>query len=352
MAANGNEPSAACPAKHEPMIRCIFLEFRVHASPVRCALSEHTACIDAMKDAVAHRIAAVMGASRAIRQRKIATVWSGYGEVVRYRLDGSEVPSVVVKHIVAADGMGRSHDRKVRSYEVEQTWYRDWASGCDDACRVPHCFVMERQSDGWLLLFEDLDVAGFSSRADVVSGRRFEVCLRWLAAFHGRFMNQRPRGLWKTGAYWHLKTRPNELRSMKPGPLRSAAAKIEERLGACRFQTFVHGDAKPANFCFSRDGRRAAAVDFQYVGGGCGMKDVAYFLAAEDNKTVGRGLDVYFRELRKVLGTKAGGEVEREWRPLYAWAWADFHRFLAGWAPNWRCLPHELAFTEKVLSQV
>ena len=91
-------------------------------------------------------------------------------------------------------------------------------------------------------------------------------------------------------------------------------------------RTIVHGDAKLANFCFGAN--EGAAVDFQYVGGGCGMRDVAYLLAGEQDEQ--RLLDAYFAEL-------ARPEVEREWRPLYPIAVADFYRFLAGWAKDhWR----------------
>jgi Ser/Thr protein kinase RdoA (MazF antagonist) len=57
------------------------------------------------------------------------------------------------------------------------------------------------------------------------------------------------------------------------------AAVIDQVLNNCSYQTIVHGDAKLANFCFSKEGA-VSAVDFQYVGGGCGMKDVAYFLGS------------------------------------------------------------------------
>lgn len=296
-----------------------------------------------------HRVRDLTGASAVRRGERIATVWGGYGQVWRFGLDGAAWPSVVVKHVVPGKGRGRSHDRKLRSYQVEQAWYRDWAERCGETCRVARCVRVERAKGEWLFVLEDLDAAGFPGRQISPSRAQLERCLRWLACFHAEFLGERPRGLWKTGTYWHLRTRPDEHRSMARGPLRDAAPAIDARLSGARFQTIVHGDAKPENFQFSRDGNGVAALDFQYVGGGCGMKDVAYLLAGEDKGTVKRSLDVYFRTLRAAARGVDSGALEAEWRALYPWAWADFHRFLAGWAPDWRFQRHELAMTDKVL---
>ncbi len=295
-------------------------------------------------------IAEITGAASAQRLERIATVWSGYGEVVRYALRGADQPTVVVKHVVPGQGRGRSHDRKLRSYEVEQAWYRDWAERCGSGCRVPACLHHEHQRGERLFVFEDLDAVGFPTRTERPSRLQLDTCLRWLAAFHATFLGERPRGLWKTGTYWHHKTRPDEHRAMARGPLRDGAAAIDAKLSGARFLTIVHGDAKPANFAFSRDGHRAAAVDFQYVGGGCGMKDLAYLLAGEALDTVERGLDLYFTTLCAAAQGCDVHALEAEWRALYPWAWADLQRFLEGWAPGWRFQRHEQASTRQVLA--
>jgi len=299
-------------------------------------------------------IARLAGATAVSGLERIQTVWGGHGELVRYALEGADRPSVVVKHIRPGKGSGRSHDRKLRSYQVEQAWYSqpEWAETCGDACRVAKCLHVGREGGEWTFVFEDLDAAGFGRRHDYPTGQRMDACIRWLAAFHARFMGQRPRGLWKIGTYWHLKTRPDEHRAMARGPLRDAAGAIDARLNAARWQTVIHGDAKPANFCFSRDGRSVAAVDFQYVGGGCGVKDLAYLFTGEDPGTVRRGLDLYFKTLRQDLSGADGKAVEAEWRALYPWAWADFHRFLEGWTSGWRHTRYELEMTRKVLAKV
>lgn len=305
-----------------------------------------------MGDSLERRVCRLCGASAVVGRERIGTVWSGYGELLRLSLAGAEVPAVVVKVVRPGKGWGRGHQRKLRSYGVEQRFYDQFAGRCGTGCRVARCFEAARAEGGWTFVLEDLDAAGFPRRHDAPPARGLNACLRWLAAFHAAFLGEAPDGLWKTGTYWHLATRPDELRAMAPGPLRRAAPAIDARLNSARFSTLVHGDAKPENFCFSRDGRAVAAVDFQYVGGGVGVKDVAYLLAAEPAGVVEQGLELYFRSLGKILGAERSKAVEREWRALYPLAWADFHRFLAGWHPGWRFLPHEKRLTEQALRAV
>ena len=130
---------------------------------------------------------------------------------------------------------------------------------------------------------------------------------------------------------------------MAESDLKDKAEAIALRLKEAKYQTIIHGDAKVANFCFSEDMQSPAAVDFQYVGGGCGMKDVVYFMGScldeyECEKYEEKILDYYFQGLKIALSKKGKAhlfkEIEKEWRGLYAFAWADFSRFLLGWMPE------------------
>jgi hypothetical protein len=293
------------------------------------------------------------GATAIASQEQIQTLWSGYGEIVRVGLQGAGMRSAIVKYIVipgeTAHPRGwntdRSHDRKLKSYDVEMHWYRDWSGRCGAANRVAHCYDVRAGQGEHVIVLEDLDAAGFPLRRTRLDRHGANVCLQWLAHFHAMFMGEAPRGLWDTGSYWHLATRPDELAAMEDKSLQGAAGKIDALLNGCAYQTIVHGDAKVANFCFSHDGQHVAAVDFQYVGGGCGMKDVAYFLGScltegECEQWENTLLDGYFSALREALplyGKQVDAQaLENEWRALYPVAWADFHRFLAGWMPDHR----------------
>jgi hypothetical protein len=287
----------------------------------------------------------VTGAREAERAERVQSLWGGYGEVLRVRLRGADVPSVIVKWIEPPPGRDRSHARKLRSYAVERAWYGGLAARCDPSCRVPRCWAAEPTDRGWRFLLEDLDAAGFPGRREQLGKVELDACLRWLACFHARFLGEAPEGLWETGTYWHLATRPDELAALHEPALREAAAAIDARLASAAHQSLVHGDAKPANFCFAPDGRDVACVDFQYVGPGCGVKDVSYFLFGATGW--GRSepgeapLDRYFTHLRAALAARSdvdAAAVEREWRALYPLARADFLRFYAGWAPSPRSI--------------
>lgn len=310
------------------------------------------------------------GASRIVDTEGVQSLWSGYGRIVRCHLAGAATPSVIVKHVRWPDrgrhprgwNSDRSHARKVRSYQVETTWYERYADRCGPSCRVPRRLASETHGDEVYLVLEDLDAAGFDRRRRAVTEAELDACLSWLACFHATFMGQAPEGLWEVGTYWHLATRPDELEALEDLELKRAASTIDRTLSENPFQTFVHGDAKLANFCFSPDGRRVAAVDFQYVGGGCGMKDVAYFISScldeDDGERLEQPLlDLYFRRLEQALrdqGKPVDFPALRDsWRALYPVAWTDFFRFLQGWSPgHWKVHRYSRRLAAQVLESL
>ncbi len=300
----------------------------------------------------------------------IQSLWSGYGSIVRLNLEGTQVHSVVAKHVKLPNhnkhprgwNTDFSHQRKVKSYQVETAWYQKYAHQSTEECRIPHCFVIEAKDDETFMVLEDLDEAGFAERKSSVDWSNIESCIKWLANFHAIFMHQKPEQLWTVGTYWHLDTRPDELKIMNDKPLKQAAKAIDHKLNSCKYLTFVHGDAKLANFCFSADSNKVAAVDFQYVGGGCGMKDLAYFVGSclyEDdceNKEE-QILQCYFAELKIAISKHQPelnfDELEKEWRSMYPVAWTDFHRFLKGWSPDhWKINSYSEKLARRVIQQL
>ncbi|MCP4482905.1 MAG: phosphotransferase [bacterium] len=310
------------------------------------------------------------GATDLFEVNKIQDLWSGYGVIMRYGLKGGELPTVVLKHVKWPTAKNHprgwntnlSHKRKVRSYSVETNWYSQWHMTCDDRCRVPECLVLEKHNDEIIIVLEDLDSIGFDVRRQSVSLAEMKLCLSWLAHFHAAFLGKHPEGLWKVGTYWHLDTRPEELDVLDDQELKHAARAIDRKLKQSKFQTFVHGDAKLANFCFDRKGRNIAALDFQYVGGGCGMKDVAYFIGSclyeeQCEKHAGALLDSYFSALKAATLEKNKGinfdVLEKDWRDLYPVAWTDFHRFIKGWSPgHWKINSYSERLAKEVMASL
>lgn len=289
----------------------------------------------------------------------IQTLWSAYGEIARYYVPSLNksvivklvMPPVQINHPKGWNGQ-RSHQRKLDSYVNESIFYKQYSQQTDTLCRTPACYFAntniashcpedKMNSPSSVLIMEDLDQAGFSQRFNQASLQTVKLGVRWLANFHAKFLNQNLRDVWPIGTYWHLATRPDEYKRMPAGELKRKAGKLDHALNNARFQTLLHGDAKLANFCFSEDKHDLAAVDFQYVGRGIGVKDLMYFLGScfdTDQLTLHASslVDEYFSILRQSI-VNAHEEIditalEGEWRDLLPFVWADFERFLIGWA--------------------
>ena len=305
-----------------------------------------------------------------VRVDPLQTLWGGYGELTRVLLDGTGPNSVVVKQVAfpwpaVAHPRGWqsdfSHQRKLMSYQVETAWYQHYAHRVSEDCYCPQPLAVQQNEKGLDLVLEDLGPR-YPVVPEQIDLPQVRVCLHWLAHFHARFLSVEPKNLWPTGTYWHLETRPDELAAMTEGALKQAAQAIDIALRQTPFQTLVHGDAKLANFCFSEDGQQVAAVDFQYVGRGCGMKDVVYFLTSclSDAQCYAHAdalLNDYFAVLSDALSDRLTQsertQLEHEWRGLYSFAWADFQRFLSGWSPtHWKLNRYMAEQTDHALHSI
>jgi len=317
----------------------------------------------------------VTKSKKIVSTKLVQTLWSGYGQITRHVLEGGNYDSVIVKHIQLPDDQSNkhpkgwnttiSHQRKLKSYQVESNWYSDLAKKADASCRIPKLLHCCNQDGEMFIIMEDLNATGFHIRKTSASIKETKACLKWLANFHGKYFSHEPDNLWETGTYWHVGTRADELEAMNDIELKNVAHKIDQRLNSCKYKTIVHGDAKLANFCFAATGE-VAAVDFQYVGGGCGMKDVAYLLsscleASEIEHCESGLLKYYFDQLEVALISNNKGAhnlvdlqlVKKEWDELYQYAWADFHRFLDGWSPgHWKMNGHSKKMTSTVINEL
>ena len=280
---------------------------------------------------------------------RIQRLWGGYGELRRYFCTNGAA-RVVVKHVLpprppSTPTARRSHERKLRSYAVEAAFYQNYAPRCPVSCRVPLAYAFAETTQGYSLVLEDLEVSGYGPAPAVPTIAQISACVSWLAHFHATFMGVSAPDLWRVGTYWHLATRPDELRELRHLQLRAAAARIDVHLRSAAFQCLVHGDAKSDNFCLAET-NEVAAVDFQYVGQGPGVKDLVYFLSSclgdADLETRSDNIiDHYFEQLDGALQSQprpwpapTRRQLEQEWRDLVPWAWADLYRFLLGWAPG------------------
>jgi hypothetical protein len=296
---------------------------------------------------------------RIVSEQLIQNLWSNYGEILRVTTDKK---SVIVKKIKFPNKLHHpkgwnsdtSHKRKVKSYQVEMIWYKNYNDNLPFAYS-PRYISSGDDNDTKYLILEDLAQKCFIVKS-IIDWNEVKRCLKWLAVFHAKYLGHKTDGLWNIGTYWHLETRADELEALIDTGLKNIAKKIDKKLNESKFQTIVHGDAKLANFLFNNDD--ASAVDFQYVGGGIGVKDLSYFLGSiyssdELFENQEKCLNYYFEELSQALSIHHPAVdaklVESDWRELYPFTAADFYRFLKGWSPD----HHKLnSYSENIIKQV
>lgn len=280
-------------------------------------------------------------------------VWGGKGEVLRVELEGAKIDSVVVKRIMIPPGANKKKRkdkglaRTLSSYDNELQFYRDFAPQLCKAINVPQCFEAQKLGEEWAFILEDLSLREMTPPGGKLGIESIRSALDWLAGFHANFLNQPIESLWKNASYWNLTARQEDWKAMENRALKAGAEAFDRALNQCQHKTVIHGDAKADNFCFAKkpsgDCSSVVAVDFQYTGSGCGMKDVMCLLDSTLDPYEASGyvpdlLDHYFERLRawcrQLNRDQDIDAVESEWRDLHPIAWADYYRFLDGWAPG------------------
>lgn len=91
----------------------------------------------------------------------IQSLWSGYGSIVRYGVIGGEQQTIVIKHICLPNSKTHprgwntnlSHQRKLKSYQVESEWYKNWSDYRNTNIRMPNCFGILQEGEETCFFF-------------------------------------------------------------------------------------------------------------------------------------------------------------------------------------------------------
>jgi len=153
--------------------------------------------MEALPESIADNIVKTTGATDVRIDENLQELWGGYGGILRVRLNGTTHQSAILKLIQPPQqaqhprgwNTPRSHQRKIRSYQVETHWYSHYASLCGEHCRVPSVLAASSNAACQWILMEDLTTP-FPLRASTLSKAEALVCLQWLATFHARFIGK------------------------------------------------------------------------------------------------------------------------------------------------------------------
>ncbi|KAJ5670653.1 uncharacterized protein N7477_006016 [Penicillium maclennaniae] len=293
------------------------------------------------------------------------------------------------------------HLRKMLSYEVEQYFYSNVVPLLGDEIGVAKCLSSTRNMDGqpgedelaglmatiMVDLRPNFPIAG--EKRSVLSSTQVHSALNWLASFHRRSWGLLPdsldkyvlppleeykrrqglsrdvvKGLWLNGGYTYLATRRKEYASLVQDtysewselmctPSEGSSLSITEMAALFLspygrpIESYIHGDVKSENLFTTTSGDKVAFFDFQYVGLGLGVCDLAKLftcsvplhMLTDSKESMPEQLAMGEPE-RKLLAWYRKSLLQNEDSDLYDWeifkrhwetALVDWCRFQASW---------------------
>ncbi|KAK7182333.1 hypothetical protein DPSP01_002367 [Paraphaeosphaeria sporulosa] len=310
-----------------------------------------------------------------------------------------EVQSYILKLITppTTKAHNEGHTRKILSYQVEQYFYTNLAPQLPPHIPVARhiASIYEPRSDGGVsmaMIISDLKqtypVAG--EKRDVLNQIQVHAALDWLSSFHGFWwpripsldrsqlvrpplqevttdgQDARHKSVWLNGGYTYLATRRTEYANLAADHgsewwsltdwekdefsiAELVASVLEPKQEGWSpiegYTTLIHGDVKSENLFTSKNGEEVVFYDFQYVGLGLGVCDLAKLFTCSvplemlvDDRPVPRELAMpdgekellkrYWVRLKKESGK------EYDWNILvnhWEMALVDWLRFQASW---------------------
>ncbi|KAI0190322.1 kinase-like domain-containing protein [Astrocystis sublimbata] len=322
-----------------------------------------------------------------------------YGDIGTPSENGTDTYALVLKLIspppTSSKGADEGHLRKILSYQVEQEFYSSIAPKLRGDSPMACCIAAtqeEKPGSGTLegltaTLMTDLrgkyPVAG--EKRAVLNETQVLSALDWLSRFHRKSWEILPlplqelllppleeaerrkrgdaqgRSVWLNGGYTYLATRRKEYASLAAdsdsewssvlcqasspyeGSLAEKVAHVLTPRGRDH-ETLIHGDVKSENLFTTQSGSEVAFYDFQYVGLGLGVCDLAklftcsvplHMLVDDDGPArlqMGEGEKKLLERYRDNLLAATGKQYDwdtfvRHWET----ALVDWLRFQASW---------------------
>ena len=261
-----------------------------------------------------------------VKTSPIARLWGGMGVIYRVSTkEGDFVLKYMDPRVPSQPSIG--DQRKLDSYVVEAAFYKNYSQSLlEKGVGLARCLHVEQEGNKTIICLSVLENAP--------NDDYYELTIEWLAHFHATTWQQDCPGLQEVGTYWHLGTRPQEWQGMSnsnkglEGRLKRAAPAIDLWLKDSPIQSWVHGDAKDANVMWNGNG--VAMCDFQYVGRGCPLQDLCYFLCSNGVADDEQYVDLYYDKLCSKLLDVAPPN-RHDFDVALELSYCDYLRFMYGW---------------------